>query len=221
MHDITLDKDILEINKKIAANNRKILDSHGILAVNIMGAIGSGKTLLIEKVAKKMQVDYRIGIIAGDVISELDAERLKRVCKNVIGINTGKECHLDAHLISHALKKMKLSEIDILFIENVGNLICPVDFDLGAHKNVTVVSVSEGDDTILKHPMIFLTSDAAIINKIDIAKALDSDPEKMKNDALKINPNLKVFLTSVKKDIGIDDFISWLENCYKSLCHGL
>lgn len=211
MHVIGMDKDVFEINKKIAERNRKTFDESGVLAINFMGAIGSGKTAMIEVLYKKL-AGYRMAAIAGDIISDLDANRLKKLGMPVIGVNTGKECHLDAHLVEHAADHFDLSDIDILFVENVGNLICPVDFDLGTQLNVTIVSVSEGDDTVEKHPMIFMSSDAAVINKTDIAEAVGADAEKMRKDALRINPKLKVFLTSIRKDAGVDEFAQYIRS---------
>jgi hydrogenase nickel incorporation protein HypB len=210
MHVIGIEKDIYEINRKIAEKNKKRLEENGVLAINFMGAIGSGKTAMIEALDKKL-VGYRMAAIAGDVISDLDASRLKKLGIPVVGVNTGKECHLDAHLVEHALDKIPLKGLDILFIENVGNLICPVDFDLGTQLDVTIVSVSEGDDTVEKHPMIFMTSNAAVINKIDIAEPVGADADKMRRDALRINPKLKVFMTSIKKDTGINEFADWIK----------
>lgn len=214
MHVIGMEKDVFEINKKIAERNRKTFDDANVLAINFMGAIGSGKTAMIEVLYRKLE-GYRIAAIAGDIISDLDANRLKKLGIPVMGVNTGKECHLDAHLVEHAVDHFNLKEIDILFIENVGNLICPVDFDLGTQLNVTIVSVSEGDDTVEKHPMIFMSSDAAVINKIDIAEAVGADAEKMRKDALHINPKLKVFMTSIRKDKGIDEFAEWIKGAKK------
>lgn len=211
MHVIGVERDIMEINRGIANRNRRRFEENKVFAFNIMGAIGSGKTSLIEILYKKLE-DYRIGVIAGDVISDIDAERLKKLGIPVIGVNTGRECHLDAHLIQHSLEKLPLNEIDLLFIENVGNLICPVDFALGTQRNITIVSVSEGDDTVEKHPMIFLDSDAAIINKIDIAEAVGADAGKMRSDALKINPNLRVFMTSIKTGEGVSELVEWMVN---------
>jgi hydrogenase nickel incorporation protein HypB len=211
MHVIGIEKDMMEINRKIAEANRSLFRKEGVFALNIMGAVGSGKTSLIEVLYEKFK-GFRVGVIAGDVISDIDAKRLEKLGIPVIGVNTGRECHLDAHLIQHSLDKIPLKEIDLLFIENVGNLICPVDFPLGAQRSVTMVSVSEGDDTVEKHPMIFLNSDAAVINKIDIAESVGADPVKMRDDALEINPKLRVFMTSVKTGDGIPELAEWIWN---------
>lgn len=210
MHVIDVARDVTQINKKIADRNNKTLKEHGVFAVDVLGAIGSGKTYLIEKIVGKIGKELRIGAIAGDVISDADAGRLKKLGIPVIGLNTGKECHLDAHLVEHALDELPLEKLDLLLIENVGNLICPVDFPLGSHKRIVVVSVSEGDDTVEKHPMIFLDCDLAIINKIDIADAVDASVEKMEKDAKSINPRLLVIKTSLKNGTGLDEVIAWI-----------
>ena len=147
-----------------------------------MGAVGSGKTALIEKTLKELSDDYSISVVAGDVKADIDAERIEKTGIQVVPVSTGKECHLDAHLLKHALEDLDLEETDLLLIENVGNLICPVDFDLGAHKRIVVVSSTEGDDVIEKHPEIFSNSDLTLINKLDLAKAVGADPEKMRKD---------------------------------------
>jgi hydrogenase nickel incorporation protein HypB len=129
----------------------------------------------------------------------------------VVGLNTGKECHLDAHLVEHALHDMPLEEIDILFIENVGNLICPVDFDLGSHMRMVVISVTEGDDTVEKHPLIFQDSDLVVINKVDLASAVGADSDKMVNDVKQINPEVQVIKTSLKTGSGFDEVIKAID----------
>ncbi|MBN2013613.1 MAG: hydrogenase nickel incorporation protein HypB [Candidatus Altiarchaeota archaeon] len=210
MHVIDVDRDIMEINRRISERNQRVLEENNVFGFDVLGAIGSGKTSLIEALVGRIGKKLGIGAIAGDVISDADASRLKRCGIPVIGLNTGRECHLDAHLVEHALESLPLKDLDILFIENVGNLICPVDFPLGAHRRIVVVSVSEGDDTVEKHPMIFLDSDLAVINKIDIAEAVDASVEKMEYDAKRINPRLPVIKTSMKKGIGLNEIVDWI-----------
>ncbi len=212
MHIIEPNKDIIGINKSIAERNKKHFEEHGVFAVNIMGAIGSGKTIMIEILAKELKNKLRLAAIAGDIISDLDAKRIKNSGIQSIGVNTGTECHLDAHLIEHAIEKLNLDEIDLLLIENVGNLICPTDFDLGTHQRIVVVSVTEGDDTVEKHPMMFVYADLCIINKIDIADAVDADVEKMVNDAKFINSKLKIIRTSFKTGEGVNELVEWILN---------
>ncbi len=206
---LELNENIFDLNRRIAEENRKMLDEKRVFAVNVMGAIGSGKTKLIETLVEMLPLEC--GAIAGDVVSDLDAARFKAKKIPCIGINTGKLCHLDAHMVQHALHELPLEKMQLLFIENVGNLVCPADFDLGEHLKVVVVSVSEGDDIIAKHPVIFRESDAAIINKVDIAEAVEASVEKMAADAKKLNPAFKVFETSIKNREGIKEIASWLK----------
>jgi len=207
--EIEVQHNIMKANKKLADNNQKILEKNNVFGVDFVGAIGSGKTSLIEELVQNM--NESIAVIAGDVISKFDAGRIEKFDIPVVGLNTGKECHLDAHLVEHALNDIPLANVDYLFIENVGNLICPVDFDLGSHMRIVVVSVSEGDDTVEKHPFIFQSADLVIINKVDIANAVGADEDKMVSDAKKINPDVKVIKTSLKKGKGLDEIISTIE----------
>jgi hydrogenase nickel incorporation protein HypB len=213
--DIEIQHDIMLANKKLADKNQKILDNADVFAVDVLGAIGSGKTSLIETLIEKM--DHKIGVIAGDVISKFDAGRFEKYNIPVVGLNTGKECHLDAHLVEHAFGDMELDKIDLLFIENVGNLICPVDFDLGSHIRMVVISVSEGDDTVEKHPLIFKDADLVVINKVDIADAVGADQDKMVADVKILNPDVKVIKSSLKTGQGIDDIINSIEDFMKDV----
>ena len=201
--EVEVQHDIMVANRKLAKKNQRILDKDQVFSVDVVGAIGSGKTSLIEALIDAM--DYGIGVIAGDVISKYDAGRFEKHNVPVVGLNTGKECHLDAHLVEHALYDLPLEEIDILFIENVGNLICPVDFDLGSHMRMVVISVTEGDDTVEKHPLIFQDADLVVINKVDLAEAVGADSEKMVSDVKEINPEVQVIKTSLKTGIGFDE----------------
>lgn len=209
--EVSIGYDVLAANAKLARNNRIALEKFGITAFNIMGAIGSGKTLLIEKTIGQLGSDYRIGAIAGDVVARLDASRFEKLGIPTIGLNTGKECHLDAHLVEHGLLKLPLDSLDILFIENVGNLICPADYELGEHKRIIIVSVSEGDDIVEKHPLIFSTADLVIVNKIDIAEAVNADPDKMVSDARIINPRIDVLKMSLKTGEGFNEWIEFIK----------
>ncbi len=211
MHVIHMGHDVYKANDKIAEKNRKKLDKHQIFSVNVMGAIGSGKTTLIEEVIRHLKDKYKIAVIAGDVIAEMDSSRFRKLDVPTVPVNTGKECHLDAKLVEKALDEIDLNNTDLLLIENVGNLICPVDFKLGEHLRVVIVSVTEGDDIILKHPMIFKTAELAIINKVDIAHAVDVDAEKMREDILSLNPNVPVILTSKHDWESLETWIGFIE----------
>ena len=207
MHNVSIDveQDIILANDKLAYGNRQKFDEKNVFAVDLVGAVGSGKTSLLEKLIDEMDDD--IAVIAGDILSKFDAKRIEEKNVPVKGLNTGKECHLDAHLIGHALHDVPLDDISILFIENVGNLICPADFNLGAHIRTVIISVTEGDDTAEKHPMIFKGADMAIVNKVDLADAVGADADKMVNDIKMINPDIPVVKCSVKTGEGVDEII--------------
>ncbi len=209
--DIELEEDLLKKNDELARENRRLLDEHGVEAIDIMGAIGSGKTSLIEALADRLKGRYRLAMVAGDVTTTVDADRVERHGVLSVQVNTGRECHLDANLIQKALKQLNLGAVDLLFIENVGNLICPAEFKLGAHRRVVVVSVTEGEYMVIKHPFIFLGSDVAVINKIDLAEAMGVDPDKLAEQAKEINPKLKVVKASMKTGEGTADLIKALE----------
>ena len=205
--DIEVAKNIMDANKRLADKNLKHVEEKGIFCVDFVGAIGSGKTTLIEEIIDN--TDYKIGVIAGDVISKFDAERIEAHNVPVAGLNTGKECHLDAHLVHHGLHDLPLDDLDMIIIENVGNLICPVDFDLGSHMRMVVVSVTEGDDTV--------ESDVIVINKIDLADAVGADIDKMVADAKKLNPNVQVITSNLKEGKGLDEIIQAIEDTKNSL----
>ena len=195
--------------------NKKKLDKHQVFSVNVMGVIGSGKTTLIVEAIKQLKETYKIAVIAGDVIAEMDAFRFRKLGVPTIPVNTGKECHLDAKLVEKALNEIDLENTDLLIFENVGNLICPVDFNLGEHLRVVIVSVTEGDDIILKHPMIFKTAELAIINKVDIAHAVDVNAEKMREDILSLNHDVPVILTSKHNWESLETWIGFIEQGIK------
>ena len=208
--DVEIQHDIMVANRKLARRNQRIMDKNGVFSVDVLGAIGSGKTSLIETLIDHLE--HKVGVIAGDVISKYDAGRFESHHVPVVGLNTGKECHLDAHLVKHALEELPLENIDLLFIENVGNLICPVDFDLGSHLRMVVISVSEGDDTVEKHPLIFQDADLVVINKIDIAEAVGASVEKMVDDVKKLNPDVQVITSSLKTGTGLDEILAAIES---------
>jgi len=202
---------ILEKNNKIASENRALLEKYGVTALDVLGAVGSGKTTIIENLVKQLASKYRIAMIAGDVISTIDADRVRSYGVATVQVNTGKECHLDANLVRKALKRLNLEELDLIFIENVGNLICPAEFDLGAHKRMVVVSVTEGEYMVVKHPFIFQASQVAVINKIDLAKAMGVNPDKLAEEAKRINPKIKTVKTCAKTGEGINKLMEALE----------
>ena len=210
MHKIDLEmgKDIYQVNRKIAENIRKLFDERGIKAIDFMGSIGSGKTLIIERLIEVLK-DKKIGVVVGDVTGNDDYKRIKKYGVEVVNINTGKECHLDAHLVEHAIEDLNIDNIEILFIENIGNLVCPADFELGTHKRGVVISTTEGDDMVRKHPLIFQVSDFIVINKIDLIPYMDVDIDKIMKDIQRIAPK-KVFLTNARTGKGIEELAEWL-----------
>ena len=206
--DVELGADILAANKRIAEDNAALLEKHGIRSFDFLGAIGSGKTLLIEKLADILQSrGVRCGAIAGDVAGDDDYQRFRKHSMPVVNINTGKECHLDAHMVDHALEKLDLKSIDVLFIENVGNLVCPADFPLGSRKRITIVSVTEGDDMVRKHPVLMGSSDIIVINKIGLAHIMEVNLNALKADANAINPHVPVVMTDARQCIGLDSLL--------------
>ncbi len=213
MHNIAsieVEEDIIRANKKLAEKNTEKLDEKNVYSIDLVGAVGSGKTSLLETLIDEMK-NEKIGVIAGDIISKYDAKRIENKNVPVKGLNTGKECHLDAHLVEHALPDVPLDDISLLFVENVGNLICPTDFKLGTHIRTVIISVTEGDDTAEKHPMIFKDADMAIVNKVDLADAVGADADKMVNDIHKINPDIPVIKCSLKTGEGVKEIIDLYE----------
>ena len=208
--DIELEKDLLAKNKSLAKENRERFDRSNILTIDIMGSIGSGKTSLIKAILKRLGMGEKVAVIAGDLTTTIDAERIEAEGARVLQVNTGKECHLDAHLIQQAVKRMKLDGVKILFIENVGNLICPGEFPLGAHKRLVVTSVTEGPYTIVKHPYIFREADVIVLNKIDLTKPMKVNTAQLERDARQINPHVPFIKTNAAKGIGIPRVIDAL-----------
>ncbi|MGP3667511.1 MAG: hydrogenase nickel incorporation protein HypB [Candidatus Bathyarchaeota archaeon] len=207
---IDFEFDLIKKNNQLAEENRKIFMENGVKAFDIMGSVGSGKTSLIECIVKVLNKKYSIAVINGDLATTIDAERVSKYGVKVIQINTGKECHLDAYIVRKAVEKIDLKSIDILFIENVGNLICPSDFKLGVEKRVVVISVTEGGYVVVKHPLTFLEADIVVVNKVDLAEIMGVNVKKVVKDAKSINPNVKVIETSCKTGLGIDEVIKCL-----------
>jgi hydrogenase nickel incorporation protein HypB len=202
--DVRLEKDIFDVNNRIARENAARFVAHGVRAIDLLGAIGSGKTALIEKLVPLLnERGIRAGAIAGDVYGDDDYRRIKGLGIPVVNANTGKECHLDAHLVEHAAEQLPLDEIDLLFIENVGNMVCPTDFLLGAEKRIVIVSATEGDDVVNKHPMMFRGCDIGIINKSDLAPLVGANLDRMESDMNRYNPHMRVYRTDLRKGEGL------------------
>ncbi|KKN17177.1 hypothetical protein LCGC14_0968540 [marine sediment metagenome] len=209
---IELNEDLIGNNDSLAEQNNKLLKEKKIKSIDFVGAIGAGKTAIIECIVSRIVKDYRILVLNGDVATRIDADRIEKHGAKAIQINTGRECALNAYHISQVLKNYNLNDINVLFIENVGNLICPSDFILGVDKRVVIVSITEGEWVIRKHPLLFKSSEIAVINKMDLNDVIDVNIEEMINDAKEINPNLKVFATSTITGENISKLIDQILN---------
>lgn len=203
-------QNVLKANDTIAAENRSYLADKGVLAINIMSSPGAGKTTLIENTIRALKDELTIAVIEGDIQTTYDTERISATGAQAVQINTGGGCHLDANMISHSLSQLDLNTVDLLIIENVGNLVCPAEFELGENYKVAILSVSEGDDKPLKYPLIFNVSDALLINKIDLLPYVDCDVGRIREASLRINPDLEIFEVSCKTGDGLDSWYDWL-----------
>jgi len=201
---------ILEANDRIAEENRRRFKEAGVFVANLMGAPGAGKTTLLERTLQALKPHLRIGVIEGDIVGTDDAERIGALGAPVVQINTGGACHLDANMISEVLDELPLNELDMVIIENVGNLVCPAEFKVGEDIKMMVLSVAEGHDKPLKYPLMFQESAALVLNKIDLLPYMNTDINKMRNDSRALNPKLKIFEVSCTKGTGIDSWAQWL-----------
>lgn len=209
--EIKVLKDILGANEHIANQNRHLLDKNGVFAVNVMSSPGAGKTSLILETIRQLKGETRIGVIEGDVSSSIDAEVIGSEDVPVLQINTGGECHLDANMTSRAIADLPLQDIELLFIENVGNLICTAEFAIGSHKNVVIASTPEGDDKPLKYPLMFTVADVVLINKIDLLPYLKFDTTAYKKAVKSLNDRAEIFEVSCTTGQGIDQWLAWLQ----------
>jgi hydrogenase nickel incorporation protein HypB len=201
---------ILEANDRIAEENRKRFQEAGVYVVNLMGAPGAGKTTLLERSIQALKPHLKIGVIEGDIVGSDDAERIGALEVPVVQINTGGACHLDANMISEVLDELPLKNLDMLIIENVGNLVCPAEFRVGEDMKMMVLSIAEGHDKPLKYPLMFRESSALVLNKIDLLPYMNTDMSKVRNDSRALNPNLKIFEVSCATGAGIDAWAQWL-----------
>lgn len=209
---VTVEQDILQENNLLAQRNRGFFEGRNILALNLVSSPGSGKTTLLERTLTDLKGQLEFAVIEGDQQTANDADRIHATGTKVTQINTGKGCHLDAHMVLHAVQGMKLQQDSILFIENVGNLVCPAMFDLGESERVVVISVTEGDDKPLKYPDMFHSSTLCIINKIDLLPYVNFKVEKAKEYARKINPNLEIIELSCTSGAGVETWYDWLKS---------
>ena len=209
---VTVLKNLLSENDHVAAHNREHFDRHGVLAINLMSSPGSGKTALLEASVELLAKKFNIAVIEGDLETENDAERIRARGIPAIQISTGSACHLDAHMVHDALHQLSLDGLDILFIENVGNLVCPASFDLGQHHNVTLLSTTEGDDKPAKYPVMFRAADLMLLTKADLLAVLDDfDPARAETCLRNLANPAPVIALSAKTGAGLTDWVNWLE----------
>ena len=208
---LTISEDIFGANEEIAKRNKRRLDKHGILGINVMSSPGAGKTSLIQQTIGHLNGKVSMAVIEGDVASSIDAEEIHKQGIAVVQINTAGGCHLDANMTSKALDNLPLDDIDLLLIENVGNLICPAEFALGEHRRVMLLSLPEGDDKPYKYPLMFTQADAVLLNKIDLLPCLDFNIKTFYNAVTGLNSDVAIFQVSCKTGQGMEDWFSWLQ----------
>jgi hydrogenase nickel incorporation protein HypB len=202
---------VLQQNDEVAKENRGIFRDKGLFVLNLMSSPGSGKTSILEQTIEKLAGRLKLGVIEGDIYTTRDAERIEKFGIPVVQINTAGSCHLDARMVKPALEDFDLGSLDILIVENVGNLVCPAEFDLGEDARAAVLSITEGNDKPVKYPLVFRESEVVLINKIDLLPYTDCDIDLLEGDLKKINPELELFRVSARLDQGFDTWIDWLE----------
>ena len=203
-------RDILEANERLAEENRRLFLDAGLLVINLMSGPGAGKTSLLERTIDALRQEISIGVIEGDIQSSYDAERIGQKGVQVVQLNTGGACHLDSNMIKSSLDALALDKLDLLVVENVGNLVCPAEFNVGEDMKAMILSIPEGDDKPLKYPLMFQESRVLLINKIDLLPYVDCDVEKIKKRALQLNANLEIFEISCRTGEGLDGWVDWL-----------
>ena len=210
MSVIKVVRNILQRNDEITSKNKELLDEKGIYVINLMSSPGSGKTSLLERIITKLKNDINIAVIEGDIYTTKDAQRIEAQGVPVVQINTGGACHLDGLMIKNALNALTLDKVDLLVIENVGNLVCPAEFEIGEDIKICVLSTTEGNDKPLKYPLMFEKSGAIILNKLDLIEFTDFNKQEFYRDIKSLNANVDTFETSCVKNQGIDEICSWL-----------
>jgi len=209
---VSVVEEILSANDQLATANRARLDAEGIFAVNLMASPGAGKTSLITRTVEALKGELRIGAVDGDIATTIDADRIAALGVPTVQINTGGACHLDAPMLQRALPQLPLDEIDLLIVENVGNLVCPASFKLGVHRSVLIASVPEGDDKPYKYPVMYRGVNALVLNKMDVLAAFDFDVDYFRRGVETLNPGLAFFPLSCKTAVGLSDWLTWLRD---------
>jgi hydrogenase nickel incorporation protein HypB len=212
---INVMQEVLQANDRIAGENRQLFKKNRNLVLNLMSSPGAGKTSLLEKTAEKLAGKLRLGVVVGDIETTRDADRIAKYNVPAIQLTTGTACHLDANMVASALPHLELDKIDILVVENIGNLVCPAEFIVGEDFKIMILSVTEGDEKPLKYPLMFHESALMLINKIDLLQYTNFDLEEAKSNARKINPKIDIIEISCTKGTGLDEWIAWLNAHYQ------
>ncbi|MBQ3472284.1 MAG: hydrogenase nickel incorporation protein HypB [Clostridia bacterium] len=201
---------ILEWNEDVSDKVKQTLSDKKVCLVNVMGSPGAGKTSVITSIINKLSDKFRIGVIEGDIAGQIDAEKMEALGVPVVQLNTDGACHIEAMSIEHILPDFDLNSVDVLFVENIGNLVCPAEFNIGEDFRVALLSVPEGDDKVHKYPLMFQTTDALVLNKYDMIEYFDFDTARVEKDARDINPDVSIFKVSNKSGDGLEEFLNWL-----------
>ncbi len=212
--EVKIVRKVLDVNEKMAEQNKKLFTEKNVFVLNVMSSPGSGKTTTLVKTLSIIAPEIKSAVIVGDICTTNDADRLATTGTPVVQINTdefGGDCHLAAHVIEKAALDIDLDNIDLLIVENIGNLVCPAEFDIGEDARVVVLSVTEGEDKPLKYPLMFRVCDAALVNKVDLLPYLEFDIEEAKRNILQVNPNISLFEISATKETGLEPWVEWLK----------
>lgn len=204
-------KQILEWNEDVSKEVRSVLEEKKVCLVNVMGSPGAGKTSMITEIIRRLRDRYRIGVIEGDIAGQIDADRIDAMGIPVVQLQTGGACHIEAMSVQNMLPMFDLDALDVLFVENIGNLVCPAEFNIGEDFRIAILSVPEGDDKVEKYPLMFATSDALVINKYDMKPYFDFDDGRVETNATDLNPKLKVFRLSARSGEDADAFMDWID----------
>lgn len=217
--DAALEMNLLHANQTGADHNREHFDEWGITCLNLMSSPGAGKTVLLEKTLEALQHQIKMAVIEGDMTTELDADRLRKYGVPVIAINTGRSCHLDSRMVAGGIHQLKEhydpQQFDLVFVENVGNLVCPAEFEVGEHAKVALLSITEGEDKPLKYPIMFQEADCLLVTKLDLAPYLEIDLKKLENNVRSMNPSVKIIFLSAKTGEGLNDWFRWVKSQIK------
>jgi hydrogenase nickel incorporation protein HypB len=217
--DAALEINLLHANQTGADHNREHFDEWGITCLNLMSSPGAGKTVLLEKTLEALQTQLKMAVIEGDMTTELDADRLRKYEVPVIAINTGRSCHLDSRMVAGGIHQLKENydpqQLDLVFVENVGNLVCPAEFEVGEHGKVALLSITEGEDKPLKYPIMFQEADCLLVTKLDLAPYLEIDLKRLENNVRSMNPSVKIIFLSAKTGEGLNDWFNWVKSQIK------